>query len=270
MGTVKGVAFILTRSNKNNPNFDSKNSNSFDIHSQNDSCCCTAFTPSSVPPPSLSLLIPMADNRRLPDWALSKRSRNHSSSDDSSSLTRAALVAGSALVAYAGYELNRSVRRHGWEGTLRLIWEGDVYDSELRDAVDKLEEAEFDLLATYRIDDRLKGLETTLDACTSSSQDTLGLDKLWNQIWMEHSDNCTSNNDRPLTIERTLGDMSDRLDKIAAKIDGVILSSHQSNNFLAQKVKDRKKFLSKTIVSEMERCDALMASYQVLKERANE
>ena len=212
----------------------------------------------------------MADNRRIPNWALSKRSRNHSSSDDSSSLTKAALVAGSALVAYAGYELNRSVREHGWEGTLRLIWEGDPYDSDLRDAVDKLEEAELDLLATYRIDDRLKGLETTLDACTSSSPDNTRLDKLWNQTWMEHADNCTSNNDRPLTIERTLGDMSDRLDKIAAKIDGVILSSHQSNNFLAQRVKDRKKRLSKAIVSEMERCDALMASYQVLKERTNE
>ena len=212
----------------------------------------------------------MADSGRIPNWALSKRSRNHSSSDDSSSLTKAALVAGSALVAYAGYELNRSVRRHGWEGTLRLIWEGDVYDEDLRIAVDKLEEAEFDLLATYRITDRLQALETTLDDCTSSSPESLRLDKLWNEIWMDHADNCTGNSDRPLTIERTLGDMSDRLDKIAAKIDGVILSSHPSNNFLAQKVKDRKRFLSKTIVAEMERCDALMASYQVLKERASE
>ena len=108
----------------------------------------------------------MTGNRRIPDWALSKRSRN-SCDNQSSSLTKVALVAATAVAAYAGYELNRSLREHGWEGTLRLIWEGDPYDPDLRYAVDRLEDAEFDLLATHRIDDKLQGLETTLDASTT-------------------------------------------------------------------------------------------------------
>ncbi len=219
----------------------------------------------------------MADSRRIPDWVLSKRSRHHSSRDDSS-LTKAALVAATAVAAYAGYELNRSVQKHGWEGALRLIWEGDPYDPDLRDAVDRLEDAEFDLLATHRIDDRLKGLERTLDEATTSSSFTpeVPVYQLWNQAWMEDPENKVGEDDRPLTIERTLGYMSDRLDKIAARIDGVILSSASdksgtsNNTFLAQRVKERKKKLSRAIVSEMERCDALLASYQVLKERTNE
>ncbi len=188
------------------------------------------------------------------------------------------MVAATAVAAYAGYELNRSIREHGWEGTLRLIWEGDPYDPYLRDAVDKLEDAEVDLLATHRIDDRLKGLETALDVATASSSSSPDepLYKLWNELWMVDPSNRVGSDEISLTIERTLADMSDRLDKIAARVDGVILSSssskesRSSNNFLVQRIKERKKKLSRAIVSEMERCDALLASYQVLKERTNE
>lgn len=249
----------------------------------------------------------MTGSGRIPDWILSKRSRRgnfhhqYSSCNEnnkSSSLTTVALVAGAVVAAYAGYELNRSVREHGWEGAMRLIWEGDPYDSDLRDAVDKLENAEFDLQATYRIDDRLVGLEESLDAATamassSSPATTINIDRLWNQAWMGHPANLSSSSsnnnggsggDNPLTIERTLADMSDRLDKIAARVDGVVLSSAltssvnnnkadnnscTSNSFLAQRVKERKKKLSMAIVSDMERCDALVASYQVLRERSN-
>ena len=228
----------------------------------------------------------MADRRRIPDWAQSKRSRNpyrqYRSCDEKnnefSSLTTIALVAATAVTAYAGYGLNRSVQKFGWEGTLRLIWEGDPYDPDLRDAVDKLEDAEFDLRATYRIDDRLKGLEESLDTATATatSSTTHGIDMLWNQTWMDHPANRLGSKDNPLTIERTIADMSDRLDKIAARVDGVILSSAltnekddnkcTSNIYLATRVKARKKNLSMAIVAEMERCDALLASYQVLRE----
>mmetsp|Transcript_8152 Transcript_8152/g.20204 ORF Transcript_8152/g.20204 Transcript_8152/m.20204 type:complete len:247 (+) Transcript_8152:30-770(+) len=246
----------------------------------------------------------MNESTRLPDWFNSKRSsrndfNNKSSwcSDDksfeqkttSSQSTAVVVVAITAVVAYAGYELNRSVREHGWEGTLRLIWEGDAYDPALRDAVDELENAEFDLRATHRIDDRLKGLEESLDTATataiasSSAPANVAIENLWNEVWMEHSANIGSscsnhrNNpggDNPITVERTLAHISDHLDKIAARVDGVILSSssteaekcHTNNAVLAQRVKERKKKLSRVIVSAMERCDALVASFQVLRE----
>ena len=244
----------------------------------------------------------MNDNSRIPDWVLSKRSRRnfhsnqYSSCDDknkkSSSLTTVALVATAVVVAYAGYELNRSVQVHGWEGTLRLIWEGDPYDPDLRDAVDKLEKVEFDLLATFRIYDRLQGLEESLDTATSiassSPSTAAAVDRLWNQAWMDHPANRSSSykfgsgGDNPITVERTLADMSDRLDKMAARVDEVIFSSAstssvndekadksgKSNSFLAQRVKQRKQKLSRAIVSHMERCDALVASYKILRERA--
>ena len=239
----------------------------------------------------------------MPNWFVSKRSgrnfHHHQTSSccndnsnnyrtASSQLAPVVLVATAAIAAYAGHELNRSFREYGWKGTLRLIWEGDPYDPSLRDAVDKLEDAELDLIATHRIDDRLKGLEESLDTATdvasSSTPAVEAIEDLWNQIWMEHPSNCSTSysNGRngtgrrnPITVERTLADISDRLDKIAARVDGVILSSTSNeaaelqthNVFLAQRVKERKKKLSRTIVSDMERCDALVASYQVLRER---
>jgi hypothetical protein len=67
-----------------------------------------------------------------------------------------------------------------------------------------------------------------------------------------------------------LADVSDKLDKIAAKIDGVALSSTMSNNNnkeLIERIQMRKKLLSKNIVLDMERCDVLLGSYQVLREQ---
>eukprot|EP00536_Pseudo-nitzschia_multiseries_P006682 jgi/Psemu1/296337/fgenesh1_pm.145_\ len=212
------------------------------------------------------------DNTQMPDWFRSKRSRTTSSSssrfDDPHqrgpwpALALASVAA--AATAYAGYELHRSVQNHGWEGTLRYIWEGDPYDPDLREAVDKLEDAEWDLAAT--IDDRLSGLEASLDAATAAATAAPGepIVRLWNEAWMEHPSRSIT----PLTVERTLADTSDRLDKIAAKVDGVIVGASSSSSFLTQRVKKRKKLLSKTIVSNMERCDALVASFHTLREEA--
>lgn len=245
----------------------------------------------------------MTDSRRLPDWVLLKRSRRNfhhkqlSSCDETSgkltsSSTTFTLVAATVVTAYAGYKLNRSLQEYGWEGTLRLIWEGDPYDPNLRDAVNKLEDTEFDLRATYRIDDRLNGLEEALDTATanasSSVSNAAAVNMIWNQAWMNHpanrtrgtmSRNCSND---AITVEHTLADISDRLDKIAARVDGVILSFATTSsldkieaskkftkiNFLTQRVKERKKKLSRAIVSDMERCDALVTSYQVLQKQA--
>mmetsp|Transcript_3249 Transcript_3249/g.7134 ORF Transcript_3249/g.7134 Transcript_3249/m.7134 type:complete len:238 (-) Transcript_3249:656-1369(-) len=218
--------------------------------------------------------------------------KNTSSNNNKQLLAGVAMVAvaATAVAAYSG--LRRSVKEYGWGGALRSIWEGDPYDPELRDAVDKLEEAEYDL-ATSRLDDRLRGLEESLDIATavaaSSSSSSGAIDRLWNDTWMDHPTNLGTDGDRrggdssSLNVERSLADISYRLDKIAARVDGVILSSAaaaaasgdkternptESSDFLAQRVKKRKQSLSKAIVQEMERCDALVATFKVLKERA--
>lgn len=236
-------------------------------------------------------------NARMPDWFRSKRSRTMSSSlwedthagpSSSSTAMTLASVAAAVAAAYAGYEFHRSVRDHGWEGALRYVWEGDPYDPDLREAVDQLEDAEFELRATSRIDDRLSGLEESLDDATvtasSAGDDSYLSVRLWNEIWMDHPSNTSSSGTRSssssktvsLDVGRTLADMSHRLDKIAANVDGIVvlssssLSSSTNDSFLAQRVKKRKKTLSKSIVSDMERCDALLASFQVFRERTKQ
>ena len=223
----------------------------------------------------------MTDGRILPSWVLSKRSRriiNDGSSNESTSLMTIGLFAATVVAAYAGYELKRCISKNGWEGTLRLVWEGDPYPEYLRDAVDTIEDAEFDLRATYRIDDRLRGLEESLDTATShvsssaSSSSDATIDKLWNDTWIGNPANSSASNygSNPLNIQQTLADISDRLDKIAERVDSVVLSSVSdgtNNNFLEQCVRERKKKLSKAIVSNMERCDALLASLQVFRDR---
>lgn len=222
-----------------------------------------------------------SDGRRLPDWFRSKRSRmssceyyntnsdtNSSSSSSSSPFVILVTTASLVSLAYVGYEIHRSCKDVGWEGTLRWIWDGDPYDPELRDALERLEKAEFDRTATHHIEDRLRGLEESLDMVTTSMSCEENKGKLWNDLWMDHASNNAATKATPLTVERTLADMSDRLDKIAARIDDVVLASSSNNPFLVQKVKQRRKILSKTIVADMERCDALVASFQVFKEQS--
>jgi len=224
---------------------------------------------------------------RIPNWARLKN-RNHpclsSSSSNggtnrSSAASTFAVAVVTVVVSYAAYELHRSVRDHGWEGTFRYIWQGDPYQPKLREYIEVLEESEFDL-SVYRIEDRLCGLEESLDMATSSFSSSLTTTTItingtiiekWNRSWMEHPANSYDNNvggNGSLTLERSLADLSDRLDKIASRVDGVILSSTSLNdNYLSQKIKKRKKILSKAIVIDMERCDAILASFQVLKTR---
>mmetsp|Transcript_801 Transcript_801/g.949 ORF Transcript_801/g.949 Transcript_801/m.949 type:complete len:235 (+) Transcript_801:56-760(+) len=226
---------------------------------------------------------------RIPNWARFKN-RNHNR--NSAASTFAVAVVSTVFVSYAAYELHSSVREHGWEGTIRYIWHGDPYEPKLREYIEILEELEFDL-GIYRIEDRLCGLEESLDIATSSSLSssssssspsslttpTITINgtviEKWNRSWMEHSANSYNNNgsgngngNSSLTVERSLADLSDRLDKIASRVDNIILSSTSLNdNYLSQKIKKRKRILSKAIVIDMERCDAILASFQVLKTR---
>ena len=226
---------------------------------------------------------------RIPDWYRLKSQKHPSSSsyigsNNNNTTTAFALALVSVAVSYAAYELHRSIQDYGWEGTVRYVWEGDPYEPKLREYVTILDEAEYNLNA-FLINDRLCGLEESLNIATSLSSSTKSstttttgpttssvsskLSGIWNQKWMEHP----SNNNSSLTIcsiERTLADLSYSLDKIAARVDGIVLSSSSTSHYLTQKIKKRKKRCSKSIVILMERCDALLASFQVLKEKPRE
>jgi hypothetical protein len=67
-------------------------------------------------------------------------------------------------------------------------------------------------------------------------------------------------------LEKALAGLDSKLDKVAAKIDGVLLSKTNSSSHKVEELKKKKKLLSKKLVVDMERCDALMASYKVLQD----
>ena len=190
--------------------------------------------------------------------------------DPGSSSTSAAWVATAAAATLTvglvgAMYLKQSVDEYGWEGTLRYIWEGDAYTPELRNCVDTLEDAE---IQRSLQESRIHTMEAALELARLNTVDDRRTSTEIVQQWMEYfAAECPS-----MTLERTLADVSDKLDKIASKIDGVVLSSSindsSSTSELIQQIKKRKKLLSKTIVLDMERCDALMASYQVLKEQS--
>jgi hypothetical protein len=183
--------------------------------------------------------------------------------------TSAAWIATAAATVTVGIVgamyLKQSIDEYGWEGTLRYIWEGDAYTPQLRNCVDTLEDAEIQRSVQ---ESRIHTMESALELARLNTVDDRRTSKEIVQQWMEYfASECPT-----MSLERTLADVSDKLDKIASKIDGVVLSASDDDDTtsdLIQQIKRRKKLLSKTIVLDMERCDALMASYQVLKEQCS-
>ncbi|KAG7370259.1 hypothetical protein IV203_028005 [Nitzschia inconspicua] len=167
----------------------------------------------------------------------------------------------------AGIVLYKTTKDYGWEGTLRYLWEGDVYSPELRHLVDTLEDAEIERSLQ---ESRVHALEAALDLARLNSVDGQSSKEIL-RAWVDcfAAETATGS----ASLERTLADVSDKLDKIAAKVDGIVLSGSamsysSSNKDLVDRIKARKKLLSKSIVMDMERCDVLMGSYQVMQEES--
>lgn len=180
-------------------------------------------------------------------------------------LTAAAGVVAAAAAAAATYYylLRPSIEEYGWEGTLRYIWEGDAYTEHIRQYVDTLEDAEVERSVQ---ESRIHGMETALELARLDSVDNdRRISKDVVDRWIVHYSPDGN-------LERTLADVSAVLDKLAAKVDGVVLSSSLSSDdnadtTLMRQIKQRKRILSKVLVNDMERCDALVASFQVLQEQ---
>lgn len=186
-----------------------------------------------------------------------------------------AVAAGAAVTVAAGVAtyliLHRSVEEYGWEGTWRYIWEGDAYSEQVRrDVVDVLEEVE---VGRSVQEARLHGMETALERARLDGVDDVddGDDRRTSRDTVER---WIVNYAPDGNLERTLGDVSDMLDRLAARVDGVVLPpaaddrDGSAGSQLMQQIRKRKKLLSKVLVNDMERCDALVASFQVLQEQS--
>lgn len=203
--------------------------------------------------------------------------RNGRDDNDNNSNSWVVPVVSSAVVAATAVCVGRFlynstlIKDYGWEGTWRYLWEGDVYAPELRRCVNALEDAEIARsLQESRIDSMeaaldLARLESVDDNSTSSSSSSKEIARAWVECFLASSSSTSTS----LSLERTLADVSHQLDKIAAQIDSVVLSTAMASNRsneLVERIKKRKKLMSKSLVVDMERCDVLMGSYQVLKE----
>lgn len=135
----------------------------------------------------------------------------------------------------------RSVAEHGWEGTLRYIWEGDYYAPEVRDALDELENLETQASVRASL---MELIETSLARAKLNTVDDNETVK--KEGWAAAH--------RPGNLEKDLSKLSYDLDKLAAKADAV-LTKHVD-------VRPKKKLLSKELVKLMERADELLKIYQ--------
>jgi hypothetical protein len=151
-----------------------------------------------------------------------------------------ARIAGATLSVATVYMIHQAVSEYGWEGALNYVWVGDPYDgSPVGKYLKVLQEAD---LSMGKEETRISEIEEALDR---ARLDSVEVDK---------------NTMKEVVI----------LDKVAAKIDGVLLSKTNSSSHKVQhkvqELKKKKKLLSKKLVVDMERCDALMASYKVLQD----
>lgn len=167
-------------------------------------------------------------------------------------------LTGATLTAAASYMLYRSIQEYGWSGTIRYIWVGDPYPDLAREYLQLLEKA---AKSRSKEEKRLNEIEEALDrARLDSVDDTIThQNKTTKEIVMAWIANYPG-------LEKALAQSSHTLDRVAAQVDGVLLSKVDSNSKISQNLKRRKKHLSKQLVLDMELCDALMVSYQVLQE----
>jgi hypothetical protein len=194
---------------------------------------------------------------------------NNSTTTNTLGVTAFAAVAGVVTATAAAtyyYLLRPTVEEYGWEGTLKFIWEGDAYPGHIRHYIDILENAEVERSIQ---ESKIHGMETALELARLDSVDDDETDH-GHSLSKDTVERWIVNYSPDGNLERTLVNVSDVLDKLAAKVDGVVLSSSAKDDTdtnLMRQIKQRKKILSKVLVNDMERCDALVASFQVLQDR---
>ena len=137
--------------------------------------------------------------------------------------------------------LYRSVHGHGWEGTLRYIWEGDYYAEDVRSALNTLKALETQVAGHAAL---MELIETSLARAKLNSVDDHSSVK--KEEWASAH--------RPRNLEKDIIKLSYDLDKLAATADAVVLQDVD--------MRPKKKLLSTKIVKLMEKADELLRIYQ--------
>lgn len=168
-------------------------------------------------------------------------------------------VASATVTAAVSYMLYQSISQYGVEGTIRYIWVGDPYHALQRQYLTILKKG---AQARIKEEKRLNEIEEALDRARLDSIDdhTRKETTTTREIVKAWIENYPS-------LEKSLAQTSQTLDRLAAQVDGVLLSKTDPNSKISQEIKREKKLLSKQLVLDMERCDALICSFSVLQEQ---
>ena len=152
-----------------------------------------------------------------------------------------AIVTAGTLGAAFSFWLYQSVKDHGWEGTVRFIWEGEYYPEDVRSALEMLESAETQLAVHVSV---IELIQTSLARAKLNSVDELS---------RVNKDDWASAHG-PSNLEKDLATLSFDLDRLAATVDAVVL--------VDVSLRPKKKRISQDIVTAMEKADALLNVYQ--------
>ena len=153
-----------------------------------------------------------------------------------------AMAAVAGLLGVSVYWFRGLVAEYGMEGALNYIWEGDPYPN-LRERIDSLRAVEQKIKKPEQL---LNKLETALERSHLDSIDGTEAAAVVQQ-WQS---NLPS-----VDLRTRLGILSSDFDKLAAQVDGVVSEG-------SDVLKEKKKVLSKRIVTLMERVDKLITFYK--------
>jgi hypothetical protein len=148
-------------------------------------------------------------------------------------------IAAFAFAGLSSYGCYRLVRRYGWEGALRYIWEGDPLPHDVRECIDTLEKASKGLEEQETVISSLEeGLERAhLDTVDESSHAAIL------EAWR-------------VNLPRTQQDIRGNLAMASAKLDTLAADIDQVEN--KETVRQTKKDLSRRVVDLMVRIDLLI------------
>ena len=178
------------------------------------------------------------------------RSSGSSSNNNNRVLLLCSTAAAAIVLASSTWWFHKSVSAHGWEGTLRYLWEGDVYAPDVREAMDRLEACATSLAVQASL---LELLETSLARGRLDTVDADGHDDDPSVIEAWTVAHGASN------LQKDLARLNYELDGAAAAVDAV--------RCLHRDARAQKKLLSQTVVGLMGRTDRLIALYKRRNEK---
>jgi hypothetical protein len=147
-----------------------------------------------------------------------------------------------------------SLWRHGWDGTLRYIWEGDPYSPQMRIHVDSILLVQQSMA---RDEQAIESLEQQWRQVQLNSNDS-SLWRAWQSSLSSESPSLVYTD-----LSKELGRLSYELDQYAYQLDQVRFSSQWRYRYW----KSQRKELATRLVALMERVDQLIAIYEREKVR---